>query len=94
MVGGHAERAESSSAAMSAMMAVLKIYQSRDGSNSTIMATLREALDAQRKTKKRARKNGKELQEARHEVGQLMEALNTLRQQFRRAVHEGNISMS
>ena len=89
LVGGHGERAESSSAAMSAMMAVLKIYQSRDGSNSTIMAALREASDAQRKAKKRARKNGKELQEARHEVGQLIEALNTLRQQFVRAVHEG-----
>ena len=80
MVGGHGERAESSSAAMSAMMAVLKIYQSRDGSNSTIMAALREASDAQCKAKKRARKNGTELEEARHEVGQLMKALNTLRQ--------------
>ena len=70
-------------------MAVLKIYQSRDGSNSTIMAALREASDAQRKAKKRARKNGKELQEAWHEVGQLTEALNTLRQQFVWAVHEG-----
>ena len=89
LVGGHGEHAESSSAAMSAMMAVLKIYQSRDGSNSTIMAALREASDAQRKAKKCARKNGKELQEARHEVGQLMEALNTLKQQFVRAIHEG-----
>ena len=70
-------------------MVVLKIYQSRDGSNSTIMAALREASDAQCKAKKCARKNGKELQEARHEVGQLTEALNTLRQQFVWAVHEG-----
>ena len=70
-------------------MAFRKIYQSRDGSNSTIMAVLREASDAQRKAKKHARKNGKELEEARHEVGQLTEALNTLRQQFVRAVHEG-----
>ena len=70
-------------------MAVLKIYQSRDGSNSTIMAALREASDAQRKAKKHARKNGKKLQEARHEVGQLTKALNTLRQQFVRAIHEG-----
>ena len=53
------------------------------------MAALREALDAQRKAKKHARKNGKELEEARHEVGQLTEALNTLRQQFMRAIHEG-----
>ena len=82
MVGGHGERAESSSAAMSAMMAVLKIYQSRDGSNSTIMAALREASDAQHKAKKRARKNDKKLQEAQHEVGQLMDALNTRRLQF------------
>ena len=69
-------------------MAVLKIYQSRDGSNSTIMAALREASDAQCKAKKHACKNGKELEEAWHEVGQLTEALNTLRQQFVRAVHE------
>ena len=88
MVGDHGERAESSSAAMSAMMAVLKIYQSRDGSNSTIMAALREALDAQCKAKKRARKNGKKLQEAQHEVGRLMDAVNTRRQQFVRAVRE------
>ena len=77
---GHGERAESSSAAMSAMMVVLKIYQSRDGSNSTIMAALREASDAQRKAKKRARKNGKKLQEAQHEVGRLKEAVNSHRQ--------------
>ena len=89
MIRGHGEHAESSSIAMSAIMAVLRIYQSRDWSHSTIMVALREASDAQRKAKKRARKNGKKLQEARHEVGQLMEALNTLRQQFVRAVHEG-----
>ena len=53
------------------------------------MAALREASYAQRKAKKCARKNGKELEEARHEVGQLTKALNTLRQQFVRAVHEG-----
>ena len=79
MIGGHGEHAESSSAAMSAMMAIPKIYQSRDESNSTIMAALREASDAQRKAKKRARKNDKKLQEAQHEVGQLMDALNTRR---------------
>ena len=69
-------------------MAILKIYLSRDGSNSTIMAALREASDAQRKAKKRARKNGKKLQEAQHEVGQLMDALNTRRQQFVWAIRE------
>ena len=88
MIGGHGEHAESSSAAISAMMAVLKIYQSRDGSNSTIMAAVREASDAQRKAKKHARKNGKKLQETQHEVGQFMDALNTRRQQFVRAIRE------
>ena len=80
LIRGHGEHAESSSAAMSAMMAVLKIYQSRDGSNSTIMAALREALDAQCKAKKRARKNGKNLQEAQHEVGRLKDVVNSHRQ--------------
>ena len=69
-------------------MAVLKIYQSRDGSNSTIMAALGEASDAQRKAKKRACKNGKKLQEAQHEVGWLKDAVNTHRKQFVRAIHE------
>ena len=81
LIRGRGEHAESSSAAMSAMMAILKIYQSRDGSNSTIMGALREALDAQHKAKKRACKNGKKLQEAQHEVGRLMDAVNTCRQQ-------------
>ena len=80
LIRGRGERAESSSAAMSAMMVVLKIYQSRDGSNSTIMAALREASDAQHKAKKHARKNGKKLQEAQHEVGRLMDVVNTRRQ--------------
>jgi len=44
------------------------------------MVALREASDAQRKAKKHARKNDKKLQEAQHEVGQLMDALNTHRQ--------------
>ena len=88
MVGGHGEHAESFSAAMSAMMVVLKIYQSRDGSNSTIMVALREASDAQRKAKKHARKNGKKLQEAQHEVGRLKDAMNTRRQQLMWAIHE------
>ena len=88
MIRGHGERAESSSTAMSVMMAILKIYQSRDGSNSSIMAALKEASDAQHKAKKHARKNGKKLQEAQHEVGRLMDAVNTRRQQFMRVVHE------
>ena len=88
LIRGHGERAESSSIAMSAMMVVLKIYQSRDGSNSTIMAALREALDAQCKANKRARKNGKKLQESQHEVGRLKDAVNTRRKQFMRAIRE------
>ena len=87
LIRGHGECAESSSTSMSAMMVVLKIYQSRDGSNSTIMAALREASDAQCKAKKRAHKNGK-LQEAEHEVGWLKDVVNTRRQQFVWAIHE------
>ena len=52
------------------------------------MAALRGALDAQRKAKKRARKNGKKLQEAQHEVGRLKDAVNTRMQQFVRAIRE------
>ena len=69
-------------------MAVLKIYQLRDGRNSTITAALREASDAQCKAKKHARKNGKKLQEAQHEVGRLKDAMNTHRQQFVWAIRE------
>ena len=79
LIRGPRERAKSSSTTMSAMMVVPKIYQSRDGSNSTIMAALREASDAQCKAKKRAHKIGKKLQEAQHEVGRLKDAVNTRR---------------
>jgi len=69
-------------------MVVLKIYQSRDGSNSTILAALREASDAQHKAKKRARKNGKKLQEAQHEMGRLKDTVNVRRQQLMQAIRE------
>jgi hypothetical protein len=54
LVRGHGERVESSSVDMSAMMAVLKLYQTRQKTFSSALSVLHGALGAQRKAQKRA----------------------------------------
>jgi len=77
-----AERAQSSGLAMSAMMAVLKLFQDRQGTYVSAMIALRQALNEQLKWKKRACKNGKELRIAQNDIGGLMSALENHRQQL------------
>ena len=74
--------------AMSAMMAVLKLFQDRQGTYVGALIALQQALKEQLKWKKRACKNGKELRTARNDIGGLMSALENCRQQFVRVVRE------
>jgi hypothetical protein len=49
LVRGRGERVESSTVEMSAMMAVLKLYQTRQATFSSALSVLHGALEAQRK---------------------------------------------
>ena len=56
LVQGRGERAESSSPAMSAMMAVLKLFSQREDTYAQVMMAGRRAQEMQQKAKKHARK--------------------------------------
>ena len=56
LVRGRGERAESSSPAMSAMMAVLKLFSQREDTYAQVMVAVRQAQEMQQKAEKRARK--------------------------------------
>jgi len=56
LVRGRGERAESSSSAMSAMMAVLKLFSQREDTYAQVMVAVRQAQEMQQKAKKPARK--------------------------------------
>jgi len=56
LVRGRGERAESSSPAMSAMMAVLKLISQREYTYAQVMVVVRQAQEMQQKAEKRARK--------------------------------------
>ena len=73
---------------MSAMMAVLKLFQDHQGTYVSAMTALWQALKEQLTWKKHACKNGKELRTARNDIGGLMSALENRRQQFIRVVRE------
>ena len=75
-----AERAQSLGPAMSAMMAVLKLFQDRQGTYVGALIALRQALKEQLMWKRRACKNGKELRTAQNDIGGLMSALENHRQ--------------
>ena len=80
LVMTEAERAQSSGQAMSAMMAILKLFQDRQGTYVSALTALRQALKEQLTWKKRACKNGKELRTARNDIGGLMSTLENRRQ--------------
>jgi len=56
LVRGRGERAESSSLAMSAMMAVLKLFIQRENTYAQVMVAVRQAQEMQQKAEKHARK--------------------------------------
>jgi len=56
LVQGRGERAESSSPAMSAVMAVLKLFSQREGSYAQVMVAVCQAQEMQQKAETRARK--------------------------------------
>ena len=80
LVMTEAERSQSSGPAMSAMMAVLKLFQDHQGTYVSALIALQQALKEQLMWKKRACKNGKELRTARNDIGGLMSALENHRQ--------------
>ena len=73
---------------MSAMMAILKMFHDRQSTYVSVLTTLQQIQNERRKWKKRARKYGKELRVAQHEIGGFMDALETCRQQFVSIVRE------
>jgi len=88
LVMTEAERAQSLGPAMSAMMVVLKMFQDRQGTYVSALTALQQAHNERSKWKERARKYGNELRAAQNEIGGFMNALETHRQQFVRAVRE------
>jgi len=60
---------------MSAMMVVLKMFHDHQGTYVSALMALQQAQNEQRKWKKHARKYGKELRAAQHEIGGFMDAL-------------------
>ena len=65
---------------MSAMMAILKMFHDRQGTYVSVLIALQQAQNERRKWQKCARKYGKELRVAQHEIGGFMDALETHRQ--------------
>jgi len=56
LVRGRGERAESSSPAMSDVMAVLKLFSQRENTYAQVMVAVRQAQEMQQKAEKHARK--------------------------------------
>ena len=88
MVMTEAKRAQSLGPAMSAMIAVLKMFHDRQSTYVSVLTALQQAQNERRKWKKHARKYGNELRAAQNEIGGFMDALETHRQQFVSAVRE------
>ena len=84
------EQEQSSGLAMSAMMAVLKMFYGRQSTYVSALTTLQQAQNERRKWKKHARKYGKGLRAAQNEIGGFMDVLETRRQQFVNAVRESD----
>jgi len=61
LVQGRGERGQSSSPAMSAMMAVLKLFSQREDTYAQVMVAVRQAQEMQQKAKKCARKFRKQV---------------------------------
>ena len=66
------EWAQSSRLAMSAMMAVLKMFHDRQVTYVSALTTLQQAQNEWHKWKKRAHKYGNELRTAQNDIGGLM----------------------
>ena len=73
-------------------MAVLKMFQDRQGTYVSALTALRQALKEQLTWKKCACKNGKELRTAQNDIGGLMSALENRRQQYVRVVRERDVN--
>ena len=74
------EKAQSSRPAMSAMMAVLKMFYDRQSTYVSALIALQQAQNERRKWKKRVCKYGNELRATQNEIGGFMDALETRRQ--------------
>ena len=91
LVRGRGERAESSSPAMSAMMAVLKLISQREGTYAQVMVAVRRAQEMQRKAEKRARKFRKQarlLPQAQKDRNDWEHISEYRRQQWVKAIRE------
>jgi len=74
------------------MMAILMLFQDRQGTYVGALIALRQALKEQLMWKKRACKNGKELRIAQNDIGGLMSALENRRQRFVSVVRERDVN--
>ena len=91
LVRGRGERAESSSPAMSAMMAVLKLISQREDTYAQVMVAVRQAQEMQRKAEKRARKFCKQarlLEQAQKDRNDWEDIAEHCRQQWVKAIRE------
>jgi len=91
LVRGRGERAKSSSPAMSAMMAVLKLFSQREDTYAQVMVAVRQAQEMQQKAEKRARKFRKQaklLEQAQKDRNEWEGIAEYRRQQWMKAIRE------
>ena len=85
------ERARSSSAAMSAMYAVMRMFYSHQDSYVSCMLELQRAQAIQRRMRARVRRHRRALQAAQHQIDCYMMSLEARRRQGGFAVRERNV---
>jgi len=91
LVRGRGERGESSSPAMSAMMAVLKFFSQREDIFAHVMVAIRQAQEMQQKSEKHARKFRKQarlLERAQKDRNDWEDIVEYRRQQGVKAIRE------
>jgi len=91
LVRGRGERAESSSPAMSAMMAMLKLFSQREDTYAQVMVAVRLAQEMQWMAEKRAgksRKQAKLLEQAQKDRNNWEDIAEYRRQQWVKAIRE------
>ena len=88
------ERAGSSSAAMSAMYAVMRMFYSRQDSYINCMLELQRAQAAQRRMRACVRRHRRALRAAQHEIDGFVVSLEARRRQFGLAVRERNAAQA
>ena len=91
LVRGRGERAESSSLAMSAMMAVIKLLTQREDTYAQVMVAVRQTQEMQWKAERRARKFRKQarlLEQAQKDRNDWEDIAEYRRQQWVKAIRE------